>query len=129
MKKKKFMPRSFIETLELLCFAKGGEFLLAGRINQTHIARIAGTSQSNVHRWMGGEYEPKVAQLRLLCEAFGTNVSQLLGEAPINRIDLSDELSKEDQEFMEAYAKMPDTVKKMVRDTATGAINLLETKS
>jgi len=70
MNKNQFKPRTMTETLTLLCTARGGDFLRNGKVNQSEIARKAGTTQTNVSRWYKKENNPKDESIKLLADAF-----------------------------------------------------------
>lgn len=89
-------------------------------INQTYVAKISGTNQPNVSRWIRGKFLPSLEELQKLSEAFGVNTSQMLGELPIERIDYIKHTNR-DKEFFEFYSTMPDKVKEYVFDTAKSA--------
>lgn len=96
-----------------------------GNVNQTYIAKVAGTSQANISRWMGHKHWPRIDQTNKLCEAFGVSTSQLLGEEPIPRIDKVRLTTDEDIKFIEFYATMPDAVKEYIRKNAKEASSLV----
>ena len=124
MHKTKFKARSFSKTLELLCHAKGGEFLRAGQINRSHVARVAGTSQSNVSRWLSEEFSPHDENVKKLARVFGILPSQMRGEDPINKIDGLNLPTSEDEEFYHNYQRLPEKVKNLIREQ----VKLYQTK-
>lgn len=79
--------RSFEDTVSALCKLKGGDFVRAGKLNQTHLAKVSGTTQATISRWFSGEHSPKLENLRPLASVLGVSVSQLIGDEPIPRID------------------------------------------
>lgn len=87
MYKTKFKQRSLNETITLLCKARGGEYLRAGKVNQSHLARLAGTNQANIFRWMNSEAKANDEHVRKLAKAFGVSPAQMRGEEPVNELD------------------------------------------
>lgn len=87
MNRPHFKKRTFVETLDLLCRGHGGDFYKHGRINQTAVAKAAGTTQPTVSRWMSGLHIPDTAQLEKLAKVFRVNLGQLTGDQPIPKID------------------------------------------
>ncbi len=87
MNEKQFIKRDFLETLERLCRAKGGDMLRAGKVNQSELKRKTGIDASSISRWFRSEYSPSIEALEKLCAFFRVSASQMLGHEPIPRID------------------------------------------
>ncbi len=87
MRYTKWKRRTFEQTVEALCKLKGGELVRAGKLNQTALAKISGTTQPTISRWFAGEHSPTLENLRPLAAAMGVSVSQLIGDEPIPKID------------------------------------------
>ncbi|HTH12405.1 MAG TPA: helix-turn-helix transcriptional regulator [Acidovorax sp.] len=112
-----FVKRTFSETVELLCKHRGGDFYQHNRINQSAVANAAGTSQPTVSRWLSEVHKPDLVQLEMLASAFRVNVSQLIGELPIMRIDGgTTRISQEDEQFFQNYLSADTEVKQLLRD-------------
>lgn len=116
MNNPKFKPRTITETLELLCKARAGNLLRAGRINQSEIARMAGTSQGNVSRWFSKEHHPTDDNVSRLAKAFKITPAQMRGELPIDTIDGYQPRSQEDETLLNEIADLPDELKNMIRE-------------
>lgn len=117
MNKTKFKPRSFNETLTLLCRAKGGLLLKSnGEINQSEIARIAGVKQPNVSRWFKDSYAPHNDNVVKLAKAFRITPAQMRGEIPIDVIDGISAPSAEDETLLKQILELPDELKNMIRE-------------
>lgn len=50
-------------------------------LNQTELASVVGTSQSNLSGWENGKWEPDNKSLSILAEFFGVTVDYLLGNS------------------------------------------------
>lgn len=124
MNSKKFKPRSLIETLELLCFARGGKLLRAGKINQSEIARLAGTHQGNVSRWFSKEHHPTDDNVTRLAKAFKITPAQMRGEQPISNIDELTARTPEDEELISEISNLPEEVKELIHDLIRDQIRL-----
>ena len=114
MNSQKFKPRTITETLELLCKARGGNLLRAGRVNQSEIARVAGTSQGNVSRWFSKEHHPTDDNVARLAKAFKITPAQMRGEQPIDAIDGFQARSAEDEKLLQEIAELPEELKNMI---------------
>jgi transcriptional regulator with XRE-family HTH domain len=112
----KFKPRTLTATLELLCHAKGGKLLRAGKVNQSEIGRIAGTSQGNVSRWFAGEHHPSDENIKRLAKALKVSPAQMRGELPVNAIDGFSAASPEDEELYNELINLPEELKNMIRE-------------
>ncbi|WP_039913135.1 helix-turn-helix domain-containing protein [Cellvibrio mixtus] len=115
MNSKRFKTRTLIETLTLICLAKGGDYLRAGKPNQSEIGRQAGTSQTNVSRWFAGSSKPTDENINRLAKAFRISPAQMRGELPIDLLDGVSPQSAEDEEFMNAYLHLPEELKEQIR--------------
>lgn len=117
MNKSKFKPRTFPETLTLICRAKGGNLLKNnGEINQSEIARLAGVKQPNVSRWFKLSYAPHNDNVIKLAKAFRISPAQMRGESPIDFIDGMSPRSPEDEILMNEILDLPDDLKNMIRE-------------
>src|SRR5690554_5996670 len=99
MNRNKWNTRSLTETLTLLCHAKGGAFIRAGKLNQSEIARQAGTKQANISRWFEGVSNPTDENVRKLAKLFKVTPAQMRGEEPILDLDGYASKSPEDDQF------------------------------
>lgn len=113
----KSKPRSFTETLTLLCKAKGGKLLKKNDdVNQTEIAKLAGTSQANVSRWYKGDHTPHSDNIEKLAKAFKITPGQMRGETPIDFIDGVTYQTTEDSILFAQISSLPDELKNMIRE-------------
>jgi transcriptional regulator with XRE-family HTH domain len=108
MNNEPFKPRTMTETLSLLCFARGGKFLRKGKVNQSEIARKAGTTQTNVSRWYKKEHSPTDESIKLLASAFKVTPSQMRGEMPINDLDEYSKDSPIKKEITDLLDSLPE---------------------
>jgi transcriptional regulator with XRE-family HTH domain len=113
----RFKPRTFTETLTLLCKAKGGALLKKnGDINQSEIARLAGINQPNVSRWYHENHAPHNESVLRLSRALKVTPAQIRGEMPIDFIDGYYARSHEDEILMNEISSLPENLKNMIRE-------------
>lgn len=113
---KTFKTRSLTDTLTLLCFAKGGDFLRGGKVNQSEVARKAGTTQTNVSRWYAGEHTPTDESVKLLAKAFNITPSQMRGEVPIEELDGITDDTPLQREIIYLLGQLPEEYQRQVRE-------------
>lgn len=111
-----FKQRSLTDTLTLLCQAKGGELLRKGKVNQSAVARLAGTKQGNISRWYSGLANPTDENVRLLATAFKITPAQMRGEVSISFLDGLISKEKGDDQFIYEYEALPEEEKYAVRE-------------
>ena len=116
MSNREFKKRTITDTIHLLCHAKGGAFIRAGKVNQTEVAKQAGTSQTNISRWFAGTSKPTDESINLLAKAFKVSPAQMRGELPINSIDGLSPASPDDSNFIQDFQSLPDELKEQVRE-------------
>ena len=115
MNSSKFKPRSFPETIKLLCEHKGGDWLNRnGLPSQTKVGAVAGVSQVSVGRWLSGEIEPSLTSIKKLAKAWRVTPAQVIGELPIPFIDGKDSLDPFQQEFLEMSSGLSPEVQELI---------------
>lgn len=87
-----------------------------GEINQTQVAKISGTSQANVSRWLKGEHSPHNDNIEKLAKALKLSPHQIRGETPIDFIDGVKYATNEDMFLFSQIAALPEDVKKLIRE-------------
>jgi transcriptional regulator with XRE-family HTH domain len=77
---------------------------------QKDVAKAVGVSTGTFADWCNGKLYPRMDKLQLLADYFGINKSELVEDVYIAK----ETISKEDQEILDAFHKVPKEKRKIL---------------